>query len=101
MCGGFPIDRNGLPVGKQVIKNIDDILPCGSIGAETVNQVKQPKDISPNHRENVLLTFDLKSEPNEARLTAIRINGDEMQFKSFAGFEAIDIYNLLFGDEES
>ena len=46
-----------------------------------------------SHRENILLTFDLKAEPNETVLT-------EMEFKAFSGFTALDIYNLLFGKEE-
>ena len=52
------------------------------------------------HRENILLTFDLKAEPNETRLTAIKIDGNQMEFKAFSGFTALDIYNLLFGKEE-
>ena len=27
MCGGFPIDKNGLPVGKLAIKSVNDIIP--------------------------------------------------------------------------
>ena len=59
---------------------------------------KTPRDIW-THRENILLTFDLKAEPNETVLTAIKIDGNQMEFKSFSGFTALDIYNLLFGKD--
>ena len=50
-------------------------------------------------REQILLTFDMTDEPNETQLTAIKIVGNQMEFKAFSGFTALDIYNLLFGKE--
>ena len=53
------------------------------------------------HREIIMLTFDLKPEPNETKMTAIKLDGNCMEFKSFSGFTALDIYNLLFGKENN
>ena len=52
-------------------------------------------------RKQIILTFDFTDEPNETQMTAIELNGNQMEFKSFSGFTAIDIYNLLFGKGES
>lgn len=50
-------------------------------------------------KENVLLVFNFSEEPNEHKMTAIKFDGNEMEFRSFHGFEVQDIYELLFGKE--
>jgi hypothetical protein len=41
----------------------------------------------------------MPDEPNETQMTAIKLDGNQMEFKAFSGFTALDIYNLLFGKE--
>lgn len=50
-------------------------------------------------RETIILTVDLTPEENETKMTAIKLDGNQMEFRAFNGFEALDIYNLLFGKE--
>lgn len=49
---------------------------------------------------NVLLTFDISEEPNETKLVAIKFNGSSMEFRSFSGFAAKDIFDLVTTDKE-
>lgn len=48
----------------------------------------------------ILLTFEIADEPNEDQLTAIELNGNNMNFKGFSGFAARDIYNLVTKQDE-
>jgi len=48
---------------------------------------------------NILLTVTMDPEPNETKMTAIKFEGSMMEFKSFSGFTALDILNLLFPDK--
>lgn len=50
-------------------------------------------------KEQIMVVFHISGEPNEAKATAIHFDDTHMNLKQFAGFEAIDIYNLLTGKE--
>ena len=43
----------------------------------------------------ILLSFEIEDEPNEDKMTAIELDGNNMTFHGFSGFAARDILNLV------
>lgn len=48
-------------------------------------------------REIFILQFDIKPEPNQNELCAIKLNGDSIRFKSIPTVTGNDIYEALTG----
>ena len=48
-------------------------------------------------RETFILQFDIKPEPNQNELCAIRLSGDAIRFKAIPTVTANDIFEVLTG----
>jgi len=83
------VDEHGFPVDCDALKK-EECYEESEVNVEKTSW--EPV--------NILVNYVPGEDPNEDSMTVIKLNGSHMEFKSFGGWTANDIYKLLIGKEK-